>query len=389
MNSFYRGGGYRSYPRRGFGGRNLPKTINPALFVQKAVNVVEEEYVPKHTFEDFNIAPSLLSNIKARGYKNPTPIQDETIPHLLQGRDVVGIAETGTGKTAAFLIPLINQALKDRYQKVLIVVPTRELAVQIETEFQVFRGNSPLYSAICIGGVSIVPQIRKLQRRPQFVIGTPGRLKDLEKQGVLEFREFNAIVLDEVDRMLDMGFIREISYIIEKLPTPRQSLFFSATTTPAVTQIMQRFLTNPITISVKKTESSLNVDQDVVHIGTRHKAEVLVELLNKENFDKVLIFCRTKRGVEKLLTQLYEKRIDAASIHGGKKQSQRQRAIQDFKNNGVKVLLATDVASRGLDIDHVTHVINYDQPESHEDYIHRIGRTGRAGRKGVALTFIP
>ena len=368
--------------------RRQTKKLDPRFFVQKANDLQTEEYRPKHTFADFKIHNLLKQNIASRGYTTLTPIQDQAIPPLLEGKDVVGSAATGTGKTAAFLIPLINKSVNDSSQRTLIVAPTRELAVQIEEEFKLFARSLYLYSVLCIGGVSIRSQISLLFRKPQFVIGTPGRLRDLERQQKLSFFEFNNIVLDEVDRMLDMGFIGEVKYIISKLSKPRQSLFFSATITQNVQTIMQGFLNNPVHISIKSSQSAANVDQDIVRVDHPEKIETLHNLLQKDGFDKVLVFGRTKHGMEKLSKVLASKGHQVAAIHGNKNQNQRQRAILDFKQNKVKILLATDIASRGLDIENVTHVINFDQPESYEDYIHRIGRTGRAGKKGVALTFV-
>ena len=384
---------FRSGPNRGGNSRFVPrgrriKTIDPRLFVQRAAELVEEKYVPNHVFTDFDLDPRLKANIASHGYMNPTPIQDQAIPALLEGRDVVGIAATGTGKTAAFLIPLINKVAKDHSQRILIVAPTRELAVQIEKELRLLYQNMNMYSVLCIGGVGMSGQINRLSRDPHFVIGTPGRLQDLESRRRLNFAIFKTIVLDEVDRMLDMGFVREVSYIISKLASPRQSLFFSATVSDKVRIVMRGFLYNPVTISIKATSPSANVDQDIVRLNGRLKLDVLHELLTKEEFKKVLVFGRTKWGIEKLSYALSDRGFRVASIHGNKNQNQRQRALEDFKANYVQVLLATDVASRGIDIDNVSHVINFDQPESYEDYIHRIGRTGRMDKKGVALTFV-
>lgn len=368
--------------------RRMQKSFDPSMLVKKAEVQVEEVYTPKHNFADFEVVPQLKANIVAKGYITPTPIQDQAIKPLLEGRDVVGLANTGTGKTAAFLIPLINKVVKDNTQRVLIVAPTRELAVQIEQEFRQFARGLNIYSVLCIGGVSINPQIFQLRRNPQFVIGTPGRLKDLENQRRLNFGSFRTIVLDEVDRMLDMGFINEVKYIVGRLSSPRQSLFFSATLPSNAQSVMGEFLKDPVIISVKTRESAANVDQDVVRLNGREKIDVLHDLLVQEHFQKVLVFGRTKWGTEKLARALERKGHRVAAIHGNKNQSQRQRAIDSFKANRVQVLLATDIASRGLDINDVSHVINYDLPESYEDYIHRIGRTGRANKKGIALTFV-
>jgi superfamily II DNA/RNA helicase len=306
----------------------------------------------------------------------------------MSGRDVVGISNTGTGKTAAFLTPFIQKTTTDRSQRVLIMAPTRELAVQIDQEFRIFSRNLGLFSALCIGGVSMRGQIQDLRRNPAFVIGTPGRIKDLGNQQMIKFSTFNNVVLDEVDRMLDMGFVHDVTKILSSISKSRQSAFFSATTTPGVTRIMNSFLASPVIISVRANTTLHNVSQEIVKTGGKPKIEVLHNLLTTPGFDKVLVFGRTKYGLERLATDLAKRGFSVVAIHGNKSQSQRQRSLGQFKNNHVKVLLATDVASRGLDIDNVTHVINYDLPESYEDYIHRIGRTARAGKTGIALTLV-
>ncbi len=382
--------GPRQFGNRRFGGGNRrQRSFDPSNLVRKAEPMQEQvEYTPQHTFADFAVSDILKRAIAQRGYSSPTPIQDQAIPVLLQGRDVVGIANTGTGKTAAFLIPLIHKVLANRALKALIVVPTRELAVQIEDEFRAFTRGLQLYSTLCIGGVPIGGQTYRLRSNPQFIIGTPGRLKDLEKRGYLSFGSYTSIVLDEVDRMLDMGFIIDIKYIISKLPPQRQSLFFSATVPDAARDIMRQYLHDPVTISVATRQTAANVNQDVIRTNGKPKIEVLHDLLIKKEFNKVLVFGRTKWGMEKLSKELLTRGFKAASIHGNKSQNQRQRALDLFKSNQVQILLATDIASRGLDIADVTHVINYDLPESYEDYIHRIGRTGRMDKSGTALTFV-
>ncbi len=383
-----RSGHFRPRNSSPFKGRRLA-TFDPSMFVKKAaVEEVLPEYIPQHSFGDFVVCQALQNNIRVHDFQVPTPIQDQAIPVLLQGRDIVGIANTGTGKTAAFLIPLLDKVYKDKTQRVLIVAPTRELAVQIEKEMRLLANQMGIFSAICIGGVSIYGQIGALKRRPNFVIGTPGRLKDLEERGVLHFSDYQSIVLDEVDRMLDMGFIQDVKHIVARLPRVRQSLFFSATMPAKIGEVMQLFLKDPVTLSVRRGESAANVDQDIVKLAGRNKIEVLHELLVQENFRKVLVFGRTKHGINKLEDALVKRGVKVASIHGNKSQGQRQRALEQLKKNSIQVLLATDIASRGLDISDVTHVINYELPESYEDYIHRIGRTGRAGKKGTALTLI-
>lgn len=379
--AFPRGGGNR-------GARRI-KTFDPSHLVKKAEPLAPEvAFIPKNTFSDFNLHPVLQKNVDRHGYTAPTPIQDQTIPLLMEGKDIVGLANTGTGKTAAFLIPLIHKVANDLTQGVLIVAPTRELAVQIEQELRQFSAGLPIGSVLCIGGVNIRPQISQLRRDPHFVIGTPGRLKDLEQQRAINFSKYQSIVLDEVDLMVDMGFITDIRYIISRLPKVRHSLFFSATLPENLQGVMREFLHEPVKISVKSRETAANVDQDVIRIKGQIKLDVLHELLIKAEFEKVLVFSRTKHGTEKLAQSLGARGFAVDAIHGNKSQGQRQRAIDQFKRNRIKILVATDVASRGLDIDSVTHVINYDLPESYEDYIHRIGRTGRASKRGTALTFV-
>ena len=365
------------------------RSFDPSLMVGKAVvSAPEPDYVPVHAFADFAIHPDIKANVAARGYTEPTQIQDEAIPYLLEGRDLIGIANTGTGKTAAFLLPLINKVMTSPREKVLIVAPTRELAVQIDQEFRLFARGLRLYSAICIGGVAMHGQVQALRRQPQFVIGTPGRLKDLESQRVLDFRQFHSLVLDEVDQMLDMGFIPDVRFITGLLPKERQTMFFSATMPDRIMSLTREFLTNAMLVEVVSRRTSQNIDQDIVRTNGQNKVDVLHQMLNTEGFDKVLVFLRTKRSAEKLVDILNARGLPVASIHGNKSQGQRQRAINDFKSSRVRILLATDVAARGLDIDDVTHVINFDLPETRETYLHRIGRTGRADKKGVALTFV-
>ena len=390
MKNFYRNNSNRFHggKNRSYNFNKRAKYIDPALFVKKAVGQEETVYVPKHSFADFALCSQLKQNILARGYSTPTPIQDQGIPLVLDGKDVIGIANTGTGKTAAFLTPLINKAFNNKAERVLIIAPTRELAVQIDEEFKTFASQMGLYSVLCIGGLSIGRQVNNLQRKPNFVIGTPGRLKDLEQRKAISFMDFKSIVLDEVDRMLDMGFIHDIKHIISCLPQNRQSLFFSATLPKETSELAQAFLSNPVQISVQSGPTSANVDQDIIKTNGKDKLELLHDLLIQEGFNKVLVFGRTKWGIEKLARALSQKGFQVAAIHGNKSPHQRQRAIEQFKNNKVKILLATDIASRGLDIDNVTHVINYDLPENYEAYIHRIGRTGRADKKGIALTFV-
>ncbi len=375
-------------PQRGRG--RSEKKLDHNLFIRRADDIkMQDEFMPSSNFSDYNICDKLKRNIEDHGYTQPTAIQEKAIPAILEGRDLIGMANTGTGKTAAFLITLLNKCYFDRNQRVLIVVPTRELAIQIRDEFKLFAKGMDLEAAAIVGGANIKPQIYALRHRPHFVIGTPGRLKDMIKKRELNLLLFQNIVLDEVDRMVDIGFIHDIKHIISFLPKKRQSLFFSATVDRKTEEILNYFVTNPVTVSVKRNDTADNIDQDIVKIhGGKQKIDVLHDLLIQPGFDKVMIFGRTKWGMEKLSKALSQRGFRAGAIHGNKSQNQRQRVLQDFKNDSLKILIATDVASRGLDIEDVTHVINYDAPTSYEDYIHRIGRTGRAGKRGVALTFV-
>ena len=348
----------------------------------------EAEYIPKHSFLDFGLTSKLNDNLTARGYVKPTPIQDQAIGELLAGRDVVGMASTGTGKTGAFLLPLIHKVVGDRNQRVMIIAPTRELVVQIDQELKQFARGMGMYSAVCIGGVGMYGQIRDLSRNPNFVIGTPGRIKDLGNQRRINFATFNNLVLDEVDRMLDMGFIHDVTHIVSSLAKNRQTAFFSATVTADAQRMMREFLKDPVMITVKSQATLTNIAQEVINTRGKPKIDVLHDLLIKPGFDKVLVFGRTKRGLERLADDLARRGFGVEAIHGNKSQGQRLRSLDQFKSNRVKVLLATDVASRGLDIDDITHVINYDLPETYEDYVHRIGRTGRINKKGMALTLV-
>lgn len=365
------------------------KKFDPTLFIRKVEEqVVSSAYIPKNMFSDFLIVDQLKENITNKGYITPTPIQDEAIPHLLEGRDIIATANTGTGKTAAFLIPLVNNILTKKINRVLIIAPTRELAGQIEDELHIFKNKTGLISALCIGGSRMFSQVNVLRKNPEFVIGTPGRLIDLEQNNLIHFNRFDAIVLDEVDTMLDMGFIKDIQYIIHKLPTKRHSLFFSATIPKNIKDVMDTFLHDPISISVKTRQSAENVNQDIIKIGNSSKIEILHDLLIKPDVTKSIIFLRTKHAADRLSKMLLERGFKIATIHGDKTQAQRNKALSSFKQDKINILIATDVVARGIDVDDVSHVINFDMPQTHEDYIHRIGRTGRAGKIGQAITFI-
>ncbi|PIR82381.1 ATP-dependent helicase [Candidatus Kaiserbacteria bacterium CG10_big_fil_rev_8_21_14_0_10_59_10] len=363
--------------------------IDISRFIHKAVIIEEAEvFTPKHSFMDFNIDPRIKHNIGQKGYATPTPIQDSAIPHILAGRDLVGIANTGTGKTGAFLIPLLDKVVRQPDERVLIMVPTRELAQQIDEEYRGFSSGSGIASVCTVGGANINPQIQRLRRKPYFVIGTPGRIKDLIERRALDLSAFGTVVLDEADRMLDMGFIHDMRTILALMPKKRQTLFFSATLSSDIEKLIGDFLNEPVRVSVKTGDTAKGVDQDIVRLGGKNKLDVLHDLLAQPEFGKVLIFGRTKHGVERLSKMLVQRGFKAASIHGNKTQAHRQRALGAFKQDDIRILVATDVAARGIDIADVSHVINYDLPTTYDDYVHRIGRTGRAGKRGKALTFI-
>lgn len=367
------------------------KTIHPSKFINKATpKEAEEVYVPTHTFADFPFGAELKHNIAQKGYKTPSAIQDQAIPAIIEGRDVIGLANTGTGKTAAFLLPIIERQSGIMLRpSVLIVAPTRELAQQIDEQFREFSRGMQLSSALVVGGMNVERQIRDLKRRPHLIIGTPGRLNDLYERRLLKLNNMTTLVLDEADRMLDMGFLPDIRKLVSGMPRDRQTLFFSATITPDIEAVTASFLNDPVTVSVRTSETSDHVEQDVIEARDKaHKIDLLVDLLGQEAYEKVLVFGETKYGVQRLSDHLDKQGIPSVAIHGNKNQSQRQRALNQFRDEKVKVMVATDVAARGLDIPNVTHVINFDTPQTYEDYVHRIGRTGRGGASGRAHTFI-
>ncbi len=385
---FRSGGRGRSSGSRG--GRFEGKKIGHEKYIAKAETLEQiNSYVASTSFEEMDIDSTIKANIKEKGYTHPTEIQDKTIKHILAGKDVVGLASTGQGKTAAFLVPLMNKAITKNDTQVLVVVPTRELATQIYEEFRSLNKGTNLRAETIIGGASAYRQISGLRRNPQFVIGTPGRLKDLEDRRVLKLENFNTIVLDEVDRMLDMGFVDEIKALIAKLPSERQSLFLSATMDTPVEKIAHSLLRNPVTIELARTSPTKSVDQDIVRVGRDgSKIDKLVEIIESEPNQKILIFTKTKREADRVSDNLYARNLQVDAIHGDKSQYIRNKVISKFKTDQINILVATDVAARGLDIPDITLVINYDEPQSYEDYVHRIGRTGRYGKKGKALTFV-
>lgn len=370
-------------------GVRVGQYIDPSRFIKLATVADSEVYIATHRFTDFALNPLLQTNLAAKGYDIPSPIQDQAIPLALDGRDVIGIANTGTGKTAAFALPVLQRLITDRHSAALIVAPTRELASQIEGECQALAKGSGLNGALLIGGTGMTTQLRDLRVNPRIVIGTPGRIKDHLQRGTLKLAKFNLIVLDEVDRMLDMGFVSDVREILNQANKVRQSFFFSATMDARVRSLIDTFTHDPVTVSIQASSASESVNQDVVRYrGNIDKLDQLHDILMKSDVAKAIIFDETQRSVERLNSELIKRGFEADAIHGGKSQSQRQRALAKFKKNEVSILVATDVAARGIDIVDVTHVINYSLPKAYDDYIHRIGRTGRAGQIGHALTFV-
>lgn len=389
-------GGRRNHIKRNFRPQNQSRGkkqyINPALFVNKNSTAPKQadNYVARYSFNDFAFHNILKQNVASAGFVLPTAIQDQTIPLGLEGRDIIGLANTGTGKTAAFLLPILQKLYTTRFgQSVLIMAPTRELAQQIDAEFRKFSLGMKIYSALCVGGINIAGQIRQIRRNPHIIIGTPGRLKDLMRQEVLRLEHINTLVLDEADRMLDMGFVNDIRAIVSQIPQDRQTLCFSATMSDGIKKIVHDFMRNPELVSVKQSETSDHIYQDIIGFSDEeHKKHLLLEMLQQNDFKKVIVFGETKFGVQRLSDKLEAQGIASRAIHGNKSQAQRNRALAAFKSSEAKVLVATDVAARGLDIPNVSHVINFDQPQTYDDYIHRIGRTGRGGNAGIALTFV-
>lgn len=381
------GGGNRNKSRNMVKGRG--QYIDPAKFVREAQFKEEEQYIAQHTFADFDVHQLIKDNLAAKGYETPSPIQDQTIPLGLEGNDVIGIANTGTGKTAAFAVPVLNALMNNPHSRALIIAPTRELAQQIEDELKSIAKGSGLFGVLLIGGTPMGPQLRDLREKPRVVIGTPGRIKDHLERGTLHLATFDQIVLDEVDRMLDMGFLPDVRFILDSLKPERQSYFFSATMDAKVRQLIESFSHDAVSVSVKTSDTSDNVHQNVVHYsGIAEKLEKLHDALIQDEVKKVIIFDETQRSVERLARELLSRGFATDAIHGGKSQGQRQRALNRFKQSDIDILVATDVAARGIDVKDITHVINYAIPQTYEDYTHRVGRAGRAGATGHALTFI-
>jgi ATP-dependent RNA helicase RhlE len=371
-------------------GARAKQYIDPQKFVCAAKLVEVAEYVPTHNFKDFALHASLLANIAEKGFTQPTAIQDQVIPLILQGKDVVGLANTGTGKTAAFALPMIQHLITHMESRALLMAPTRELAQQIYDECLDFAKGCGLRQALLIGGASMNTQIRDLRRNARIVVGTPGRIKDHLKQKTFSLADFDYTVLDEVDRMLDMGFLNDVSAILSGAKAERRSLFFSATMEAHVADLIKRYGNKPEVVSTIMGSTVDAVDQNVIKFGNNaDKLNKLHDLLISPECTKTIIFDDTKRAVEFLGRELHARGFKVDYIHGDKSQAQRQRAINRLKSGEINVLVATDVAARGIDVADVSHVVNYSVPFCYEDYVHRIGRTARAGKAGYARTFLP
>ena len=347
------------------------------------------------TFAALGVSSAFLSALQDIGYKQPTPIQSKSVALLLDGHDLMGVAQTGTGKTAAFALPLLqrleqaNEPTRSRRPKALILAPTRELALQIHTELENFGKNTALRSTVIFGGVGQNPQVRQLRKGVDVLVATPGRLLDLAGQGHVDLSMISVLVLDEADRLLDMGFIRDVKRIVQQTPKSRQSLLFSATMSKDVSKLAREMLRDPIRVDVSPKQPTVKeIDQRVIMVENPDKQEMLNDLLREESVSRAIVFTRTKHGANKVAKKLCAAGISADVIHGNKSQSARLRALDDFKNGRSWVLVATDIAARGLDIEGVSHVINFELPHEPESYVHRIGRTGRAGASGVAWSLV-
>ena len=347
------------------------------------------------TFKDLKLEPPILKALEKQGYTQPTPIQEQAIPILLKGNDLLGVAQTGTGKTAAFGIPILNHLLKEnslgqgrRKIKALVVTPTRELAIQIGENFTAYSQFTHLRNTVIFGGVKQSKQVDSLKQGVDILVATPGRLLDLINQGYIVFSNLKYVVLDEADQMLDMGFIHDVKKIIAKLPANRQSLFFSATMPKTIVELSQRMLGDFERVTIKPEQATAEkVKQGVYFVSKNNKPNLLIHLLIERPKDSVLVFSRTKHGANKIVKTLDKAKIKSAAIHGNKSQAQRQKALGEFKDGSLKVLIATDIAARGIDVDDLALVINFDLPNVSETYVHRIGRTGRASASGIALSF--
>jgi ATP-dependent RNA helicase RhlE len=366
-------------------------TLSPGQFISKASSAHVEAYASDRLIDELPVDLAIIRNLLKKGYEKPTEIQDKTIEAILNGRNLMGLAQTGTGKTGAYLIPLIHNLLrKDAQKQVLVVSPTRELALQIDSEFRSIAHGLKLYSTCLIGGTSVRRDVENLRRPGQIVIGTPGRLNDMMRQGALNLNRFNILVLDEFDRLLDMGFAPDIKRLVEGMNNRAQTILFSATEDKSQKALISKLMSDPYEVRVRdENVSADNIEQDIITVKEgEKKIDILLNMIRDKSFEKVLVFADTKRGVSRICRDLRKGGITVDEIHGDKSQNYRIKALESFRNRKIQVLVATDVAARGLDITNVSHVINFQAPKDIESYIHRIGRTGRAGASGKALTFI-
>ncbi len=354
-----------------------------------------EVYVHPMRFETLELINPLMRAIKDQGYTEPTPIQEQAIPHILEGRDLVGLAQTGTGKTAAFALPVLQRLAEvpkpkksRRNVRVLVLAPTRELASQIGDSFEVYGRHTHLNHMTIFGGVSQRPQVAQLKRGVDIVVATPGRLLDLLNQRLIRLDQLEVFILDEADRMLDMGFMPDIKRIMQRIPDKRQTLMFSATMPPDIQEFANTMLSKPVEVAVAPESTTVEaIDQGVFFVEKTNKRNLLQHLLDENSMHRTLVFTRTKHGANRLTKQLNKSRVNAEAIHGNKSQRARETALANFKRGKTQVLVATDIAARGIDVDDISHVVNYDLPNETESYVHRIGRTGRAGASGIALSF--
>lgn len=378
-----RGGGRGPRPKHNY------KPIDADLMVHEAVPMKKVKYIADHKYDDWDIHPKLKIAIRQAGWTYPTEIQEKAFASILDLRDVMGIATTGTGKTGAFLIPIIDALLKDEAFQTLVLAPTRELALQIEQEFVTLTKGMTFSAISLIGGRNINTDIRNLKREYDLIVATPGRLKDLHGQRKIDLTEASVLVLDEFDRMLDMGFQKDVTFLADQMGERDQTLLFSATLDKTQQKLIDRFLDNPVTVQVSSGEASAeHINQTVRYVAPDEKFDELISLLKEPELKRVLVFAETKHRVKKITKKLNQAGIRADEIHGNKSQNYRQKALAHFKQGKIKALCATDVAARGLDVENITHVINFEAPTDYDVYIHRVGRTGRAGKTGEAITFV-
>ncbi len=380
-----------SFKKRNFRNKKN-KILDSKLFIKKAVNLIDEEiYTPSKAYSEMNLNPKLIKSLEFKKFKFPTEIQDKSIEYSVSGKNILGIASTGTGKTGAFLIPIIDKILNnDNFFQSIVIAPTRELANQIQADFISMTKNLNLNSVCFVGGSPIFKDFRKLKMKNHLIIGTPGRLIDLVKREKLNLNKIEILVLDEFDRMLDMGFINDVKFLLGKMTNLKQNMLFSATLNNKIEPIINSIIENPYRVIVNSnSKTSDNVEQGVIKINSKEsKFEKLLSMINQTDFKKVIIFTETKRAVDNLHKNLKNAGVKVEYIHGDKTQRAREYSLKNFSLGKANILIATDVAARGLDIKGVTHVINYETPRDYDSYIHRIGRTGRAGAKGYAYTFI-